>query len=99
MDYNKHAHGRYVVCEDADKLSFGSFLPYRYEVPLEDIHTLFRSPHADAQPEGCPHDASIEVHTPPPSIPEITPSPPCFTSLKSSAQGVQKRVVHISPVR
>lgn len=41
VDYNKHAHGRYRVCREGDKLEFGSFVPVRWEIPLEEMDTLF----------------------------------------------------------
>ena len=43
MDYNKHAHGRYQVCQEGDRLDFGTFVPSRWEVPLAEIKDLFSS--------------------------------------------------------
>lgn len=41
IDYNKHAHGRYRVCKQGDKLDFGSFDPSRWEIPLHEVQELF----------------------------------------------------------
>ena len=41
MDYNKHAHARYLVCKSVDSLAFGTFQPQRWEIPLEEIHSLY----------------------------------------------------------
>lgn len=41
IDYNKHAHGRYRVCESEDSLEFSSFEPERWEIPLQEIKQVF----------------------------------------------------------
>ena len=41
IDYNKHAHARYRVCKQGDKLEFGSFEPSRWEVPLHETSQMF----------------------------------------------------------
>ena len=56
LDYNKHAHGRYTVCETADHLSFGSYVPKRWEIPLAEVASVFAEP-----PEKCMASPSLEV--------------------------------------
>lgn len=59
IDYNKHAHGRYRVCEAADSLEFGTFEPKRFEIPLSEITQVFGP--ASAGPEQCLADATFDV--------------------------------------
>lgn len=60
MDYNKHAHARYMVCRTADKLTFGTFQPQRWEIPLEEITELYSSLNEGDLP-ACSNKPILEV--------------------------------------
>ena len=62
MDYNKHAHARYLVCQSADSLSFGSFQPQRWEIPLEEIGSLYSSVGSELL-SSCSESPILEVST------------------------------------
>ena len=69
MDYNKHAHARYRVCRAADKLTFGTFMPHRWEIPLDEIVTLYDPYSGTNDLTTCWQHPTIEVsyHTLPAS--------------------------------
>ena len=60
MDYNKHAHARYLVCKSADSLAFGTFQPKRWEIPIEEIDSLY-NPAANGNLPSCSHHPILEV--------------------------------------
>lgn len=61
LDYNKHAHARYRVCTAADKLSFGTFQPKRWEVPLPEIAALYEPLSESQSLPGCSQEKVLEV--------------------------------------
>ena len=62
LDYNKHAHARYLVCQLADSLAFGTFQPKRWEIPLEEIDSLYSQDGREKLPS-CLHHPILEVGT------------------------------------
>lgn len=65
IDYNRHSHARYRVCDSADSLQFGSFIPSRWEIPLEEIGQLFGAAAAHNEDFQCQQDSQLEVNSAP----------------------------------
>lgn len=61
VDYDKHAHGKYLVYEDGDKLSLGSHESHSSDRSLKDILGLFNSIDAESSLGPSAQNATIEV--------------------------------------